>query len=149
MVKRGHFDLANGIFRISKPGVDVDSAGPNDYLLHESHIYYQPYWTNFVACPFAGSTSTSEMQQSVNVTVPNVTADPIILIYPAINPSGNAFPHTRSQGTTSPGGIGNIDLWIIEARATSSTNIEVRFWKASGTAKPPRGAYITLMRKPS
>lgn len=149
MVKRGHLNLGSGIFRVSKPGVDVDAAGPNDFLLHESHLYSQPHFFQFVACPFASYTGGDQRDETVNVAVPNVTPNPLTLLYNAPNPTGHVFPHPRSAGSTSPGGIGNIDHWYVTAEATSATNVAVRFIKWSGSNKSPRGTYLVLMRRPT
>lgn len=40
-IKRGHFNLGAGIFRISAPNIDVDTAGPGQLLLDERFIYPQ------------------------------------------------------------------------------------------------------------
>ncbi|WP_340584076.1 hypothetical protein [Brucella pseudintermedia] len=48
MVQRGWFNLGQGVFRISAPGVDVKAAAQNQLLLDERVIYPQIIQSIFV-----------------------------------------------------------------------------------------------------
>lgn len=130
--------------RISKPGYDVDTAALENLLFHESFLFTQPYYFGFVACPFSGGTSPL-LEQAVSVTVPNVTSDPIVLLYA----SGgiNVFPAIRSIGTGSDASGYNVARWNIGYNVVSSTRIDVNFQKPFRSLSAPSGAYMILMRK--
>ncbi|MGX7874458.1 hypothetical protein ACVDG5_018350 [Mesorhizobium sp. ORM6] len=51
LIKRGKIDFGGGntIFRISKPGIDVDAATPDQLILDERVFYGQLYAAGFVA----------------------------------------------------------------------------------------------------
>lgn len=142
MTKRGDIRLGDGIFRVSRPGVDVDTAGPLDFLLHEDDLYSQPYFFQFVACPFAGNTSATSRSETVQVTIPGVSDDPIVILYNKHHDGLNYFPWNSLSAT----GGNHPDMgarWTV----VSSTRIDVFFFK---TAIPfsPAGAYLILLRRP-
>lgn len=150
MRKRGIIQLG-GVepkIRISKPGVDVDLAGPTDFLLHESHLYSQPYHFSFVACPFAGYTGNASRAATVNVSIPNVTDDPVVLLWPVDSTGATVSPMSRTTGTGSSGSGFNCENWDVNFDLISSTQIDINFGKGSDTRLSPDGCYLILLRKP-
>lgn len=148
MIKRGIIQLGGLTpkIRISKPGIDVDGAGELDFLLHEQHLYSQPYHFSFVECPFAGSTSSEVQDATVSVAIPNVTSDPNVLVYPVDSEGSIVFPYVKSTGPgTSSTGFA-VEDWFIYHHVVSSTQINLRFYKVFRALKSPQGAYIILMR---
>lgn len=148
MIKRGIIQLGglDPKIRISKPGVDVDEAGELDFLLHEQHLYSQPYHFSFVACPFAGNTSYTVQDSTVSVTIPDVTSEPVVLVYPVASDDSVVFPFPKSTGTGASTVGFLVESWFIYHEVVSSTRIDVRFYKPQTTLKSPEGAYIILMR---
>jgi hypothetical protein len=142
-MKRCVIDLPT--FRVSKPGYDVDTAALENLLFHESFLFTQPYFFQFVPCPFAGDTSSSNITQTVSVTVPNVTSDPIVLLFMASNDSTNVFPDKRSYGEGNDFQGYNVELWTVDYLVVSSTRIDLTFVKSA--KRSPQGAYMMLMRK--
>lgn len=134
-------------FRVSNPGVDVSSTNPFDFMLHESFLSAQPYFFTFVACPFASYTGTSEKNASVDVTVPDVDANPTIILFPVTNASLNTWPFPRDSGTGTDQTSYNIEHWDIYAKATSSTQISIAFHKDVDGRKSPAGCYLVLVRR--
>lgn len=150
MKKRGVIHLSGTPkIRISKPGVDVDLATPTEFLLHESHLYAQPYYSSFVTCPFAGNTSGSLLQQAVNVTVPDVTAEPIVLLWPVDSAGTIISPMSRTTGPGSSQTGWVLDFWRVDAKVVNSTRVDVRFTKTADSRRSPNGAYLILLRRPS
>lgn len=150
MVQRGIFrkDPSPAI-RITRPGVDIADAGPLDFLLHEDHLYTQPYFFGFVACPFAGNTSNSGLSSSVDVTVPGFDANPIVLMYPLTSTSVTCFPAPRAKGHGSNQHGFPLDLYEITWQVLSSTIVRVNFSKPSTSTRSPAGCYLVLMRRPT
>src|SRR5690606_41013186 len=98
MRQRGIIQLngSNPIFRISRLGVDVNSAGPTDFLVHESYLIGQPFFFKFVPCPFAGY--TGNVAQSADVVVNDipagVTSNPFVVVYPVHEGEPRVWPWT-------------------------------------------------------
>lgn len=132
--------------RITPPGYDVDTAALENFIFHESFLFTQPYYFNFVACPFGADTTTSTMNQTVSVTVPGITSDPIVLLFMVSNESMNVFPDKRSFGTGTDAFGYNVELWTVGHNVVSSTRIDLNFIKSA--KRSPLGAYMILMRKP-
>lgn len=149
MIKRGVIQLngADPKIRISQPGIDVEAAQPYELLLHEQHLYAQPYFFKFVACPFAGNTSTGVKDQTVNVTVPNINADPIILVWPVDMDDAVSYPLQRSTGTGSSASGFAVDSSDVRVQMVNSTTLAVEFIEGSNSKRPLNGAYIILLRK--
>ncbi|TKT79961.1 hypothetical protein [Aquamicrobium sp. LC103] len=151
MAKRGKIQLsgANPIFRISKPGVDVDSAGENDFLLHEDHLYSQPFWWQFIACPFSGYEGVEVRDQTVNRTIPNTGSVPMSIIYPVGSNGTIIFPFPKSEAAgSSANGFPGLERWYIWHSVTR-TQLSVRFLKNDNSRRSPQGCYVMLMRLPS
>jgi hypothetical protein len=148
--KRGIIQFATGVekIRISKPGVDVDAATTLDFLLHESALYSQPYYSAFVTCPFAGYTGTSIQDQTVHVTVPDVTSTPVIILEVVDSDSLISFPAQKGLGSGSSGSGFSINNFTVSHQIISSTQVDVRFYKPGNSKKSPQGAYLILMRSP-
>lgn len=133
-------------FRVSTPGVDVSSANPYDFMLHENFLSAQPYFFTKVNCPFAGYIGGDLKKQSVNVTVPDVDPTPEIIFFPISSGSLNTYPVARDEGSGNDQTGYNIDYWDIYAKAISSTQISVTFEKYGGGRKSPQGCYMALVR---
>lgn len=134
--------------RISKPGFDVDTAAPENLLFHEDFLFAQPYFFGFVACPFAGYIGNGSRDQTASVTVPDVTADPVVLLFMSATSSADAiYPMSRDKGTGSDQNGYNVDSWLVMHQVISSTQIDVRFVKDSQGRKSPAGAHMILLRK--
>lgn len=149
-MKRGviQFSGATEKVRISKPGVDVDTAGTLDFLLHENALYSQPYFSAFVTCPFAGNTSTGVQDQTVDVTVPNVTTTPVVMFWVVDSDSLISFPAQKGFGTGNSASGFSVNSFVVSYQIISSTVIRVRFFKSSNSLRSPQGAYLILSRKP-
>ncbi|TGT64102.1 MULTISPECIES: hypothetical protein [unclassified Mesorhizobium] len=150
MIKRGIFQLtgAEPKLRISKPGIDVDTAGPTDFLLHEDFLYTQPYFAQFVACPFAGRTTTGYVEAAVPVAIPNVTSDPLINVWIVQSDGPISYPCQRGQGSGNSGSGFNIDAYYVRYKVDSGTQVTVWFMKPDTSKKSPQGAYLMCFRKP-
>ncbi|RAZ75845.1 hypothetical protein [Mesorhizobium atlanticum] len=148
--RRGIIQFKPGVekVRISVPGVDVDAAGTTQFLLHEAALYSQPYFAGFVACPFAGNTSTGYLEQSVDVTVPDVTADPIVMHWIVDSDGLISFPCQKATGPGNSGGGFAINSFYARTRVISSVLVRVKFVKPDTSRRSPQGAYLILMRKP-
>lgn len=138
MAKRGI--ISSSKIRFSPPDVDVDTAQPHELLMHEQFLFTQPYFFGFVACPFAGSTSSDILDQTVSVTIPDVTADPIVLLWTVDADDSIAWPRPRD---VTGGWATN---WTVYHRVANSTQLEVRFLKGLDSQRSPNGAYVVLMR---
>lgn len=148
MVKRGIIDLSGGNnkIRISRRGVNVDEAGPTDFLIHENYLIAQPYYFRFVGCPFAGYTGTNFRDESVFFTLPDVgESDPIIIIYTQTAGNFNIFPHRRRS--TGAVGFGSLYDFNILSVLHSPTNGEIRFIKLATSQTSPNGAYVIAYRR--
>ncbi|RWE78802.1 hypothetical protein [Mesorhizobium sp.] len=148
--KRGIIQFTPTIekIRISIPGVSVDTAGPTQFLLHEAALYSQPYFSAFIACPFAGNTSLGTQDQTVQVTVPDVTATPVVLLSPVDSDSVISLPSQKGTGSGSSASGFNINNFSVSHWVVSSTRVDVRFFKNDTSRRSPNGAYLVLMRKP-
>lgn len=148
---RGIFQKTDSgiIFRISKPGKDATSTDQRDFLLHETHLYTQPYFFGFVACPFAGSTSSSAQVATVQVTVPGYDANPLAVVYPLTSGSTTCFPSQKAVGPGSNEHGWEVDIWSVYHRVISSTRIDITFDKPNNSKRAPQGCYLMLMRNPS
>ena len=148
MVKRAIIEMTpNPKIRVSRPGVNVDTAGEFDFLLHENHLFAQPYFYRFVACPFAGDTSNNNRDSTVNVSVPNVTSDPIVILFPVSSASANIFPDIRAIASGSVESGFPMDNWLVGYTVVSATLIRIRFQKFTGSRRSPNGTYMILIRR--
>lgn len=147
MTKRGKIKL-NGpspMFRVSMPGVDVDTAGPHQFIAHEDFIFSQPYAFGYVQCPFIGFTGDAQRDESVAVAVPNIGVTPIIHIFPVNQNNQIAFPAHFSEGAGSAGRNYQIINYFISGTA-SGGSLTIRFQKGLNTAFSPNGCYYILTR---
>lgn len=73
MSQRVLLDAANGEFRISRPGKDVSSTDPRDFIFREDMATYWPLYT--------GSATVGSGNTTTNVTLPAaVTGLPFIVL---------------------------------------------------------------------
>ena len=147
-IKRCTIQLPD-IFRVSKPGIDVDSAGEKDFLFHEDYLFTQPYSFQWVACPFAGNTSNNDLSATVAVTLPDVTDDPLVLLFPVRSDNVNVFPYPKSRGTGSSGSGFTTENWDVYLRNLTGTSLDLFFVKSSTTRRSPLGCWVVAMRKPN
>lgn len=147
MIKRGIIHLPDK-FRISKPGVDVDLAGEGDFLFHESYLFAQPYAFKWAACPFAGDTSNNSRTATVTVTIPYVTSDPLIILYPVRSDGVAIFPYPKSYGTGSDGAGYSTEDWTVYLRNVTGTSLDVYFQKSKLTRRSPNGCWVVAIRRP-
>jgi len=75
MIKRAILNLGAGLFRVSKPGVDVTVALEDEFLLKEDYFYGQVVETGFVSTP------TSNLMYTVDFLT-DVGFIPLVLIWP-------------------------------------------------------------------
>lgn len=144
MAKRGI--ITSDKFRISPPGVDVDTAKPEQLLLHENMLYSQPYFFSFVACPFAGYIGNESRVASVDVVVPPVSDNPMVLVYPVSSEDLSIWPLPRAQGPGNPQNGYNLEYWSIGYRVLSASQISIIFEKSYDSYRSPLGAHIVLTR---
>lgn len=146
-MKRCIIDLPK--IRISAPGYDVDTAAPENMIFHEDFLFSQPYYFGFVACPFAGYTGKDTKIQFVNVAVPDITDNPLVLLY-AVSPTPEViFPAARSKGAGNDQDGYNVMMWGISYTIVNSTTISVRFEKSGSVRLSPDGAHMVLMKRPT
>lgn len=148
MIKRGIVQLGGSSpkFRISRRGVDVDAAGPADFLIHENYLVAQPFHTTFVDCPFAGNTGNALLDQTVSVTIPNVTANPVVLSYIRAAGGYNSFPTRRGDGQV----FGRTDnAYAVYVTINSATSISVRFLRQAVSLTSPDGVTLVCYRQAS
>lgn len=147
MTKRAILQLSGPSpkFRISRKGVDVDAAGPSDFLVHESHLIAQPFYSDFVPCPFAGYVGDEPQDATESVTIPNVTSDPIALIYTRHAGGQNVYPQRFSEGLV--GSMTSEEAFDIYLNVISSTQINLRFVKQPYSRTSPQGCWLTVYRR--
>lgn len=149
-MKRGVISSEGGFrFRISKPGIDVDSAGPEDFLFHESYLFTQPYHFTFVPCPFAGNTGRDELVQDVRVHTPNGGSSPLVILYPVSAQGLNVFPTPLSRGTGNSQSGFTRESWSIYTLAVTATYVDIQFYKPYNGLRSPQGCYLIMMRRPT
>lgn len=151
-MKRGKIQLTGTtpIMRISAPGFDVDTAPTNGFLLHEQHLYSQPFFWQFVPCPFAGFTGSGNRDESVIVTYPSVGNTPNVILYPVASTWSVSFPRPRSLGVGSNESTWTgLENWQVQFEILSGTQIQIRFTKTNSSPNSPRGAHLILLRRPS
>lgn len=151
-MKRGKIQLTgtNPIFRISAPGYDVDTAPEGQFLLHEDHLYSQPFFWRKVDCPFTGFTGAGVQDATVPVTYPSVGTEPIVILYPIASTGSVSFPRPRSLGVGSNESTwSGLENWQVQFNITSLTNINIRFTKTNSSPTSPQGCYLLLFRRPS
>lgn len=146
MVQRGLIDKAR--FRVSRPGVDVNSAEFHEFMFHEQFLFTQPYFFKYVPCPFAGYVGTGVQESLVEVPIPDVTPDPIVIIRVVDRTDKIVFPLPRSYGTGSDTSGYAMDGWSARFKVESSTLLTIRFNKPDTRRYSPNGAYVVLMRRP-
>jgi hypothetical protein len=148
MTKRGIIKLATSfpIFRVSKPGVDVDAAGPEDLLIHEDAVFLQPYYFGFAACPFAGFTGSGVKDQSVTVTVPNIGQVPDIFLWAVEQTNIISYPMLLSEGSGDSQTYYNVTQNYIEARFVAPASVQFRFVKVFDSRYSLKGCYFMLSR---
>lgn len=142
MVKRAI--ITNEKFRISSPGVDVDTAADHQFILHEQHLSAQPYYTEWVVCPFAGAGAGS-----LNATVP-IIGPPVVLpntqiVFYVQGSSGNSY----YPANIAPSPTGIVDAWYASVKGNLATKIglAVEFGK-TGNSSAPSGAWLIYLRAP-
>lgn len=152
LLKRAHIQLSGQApkFRISRPGVDVDSAAATDFLLHEQFLYAQPYFFGQVPCPFADYSGTAAQSATVVVDVPPVTGDPLIFFWVSgqSDTGENQFPTFASWHlSTINSSPENATYWLISIREVTTSSVSVFFYKPYGR-RSPQGIYLMLSRRP-
>lgn len=151
-MKRGKIQLTGAlpIFRISAKGYDVDMAPQNGFLLHEQHLYSQPFFWQYVPCPFAGETARGVQDATVPVTYPSVGNTPFGILYPVASTGAVSFPRPRSAGEGSNETVWTgLQNWRAEFDIVSLTQVNVRFTKTISSPTSPQGAFIMLFRVPA
>lgn len=101
MAKRGRFNPGAGIFRISVPGVNVDTATQAQLLLDERVIYPQILQSIYVPNPLNGT--PFDVVYVNNGFVPHIYA---YAVY-STGVSNRAFPANNTWDTGSGGGRQN------------------------------------------
>jgi hypothetical protein len=148
MIKRGVIKLGAmlPIFRVSKPGIDVDTAGPEDLLIHEDAVFLQPYYFGFVSCPFASYRGYDSKDELRTVTVPNIGQVPAITFWQVEYTDIIAYPTLLSEGSGNSQNGYNITQGYTSAKFIEPSSVQFRFMKAAGSYYPPKGCYMMLTR---
>ena len=131
--------------RISIPGVDVDAAQDHQFVLHEQHLAAQPYYTEWVSCPFAGA-GAGNYEATVPIAGPPVVLPNTQIVLYTQGSSGNSY----YPANIAPAPTGIVDAWFTELRGnmTTKTGLSVYFSK-TGSSAAPSGAWVIYMRAPS
>lgn len=149
MAKRGEISLTGGHprFRVSRPGVDVDSATSEDFLAHEDFTFSQPFASGYVACPFAGASGLSARIEPVTVNVPDVGTTPLVFIYGVADTTGKImYPSLTSAGALWFTGSYYVEGWDIAVDTSVPGELTLYFRKNADSFYTPRGCYYMLMR---
>lgn len=129
-------------FRISGEGVDVDSANEHQFVLHESHLAAQPYWTRWVPCPFADAGS-GFFEATVAVPPPPVVLpNTTVIFYTQGSSYNNYYPANIVPSLGGP-----VDAWFtrLVGDLNTKTSLSIYFTK-SGSSQAPRGAWVIYLR---
>lgn len=149
MAKRGKIQIqgTSPIFRISKPGYDVDTAPREGFLLHEEDLYSQPFHWAFVPCPFAGYNGAAAQDSVVTITHPNPGNTARILMYPVASDGQIVFPGPKGrQFGNASNGFPGLENWTIYYQQPNNAQIAIRFRKNPSSRTSPLGAYVVLFR---
>lgn len=95
MIKRAILNLGVGVFRISKPGVDVGSALDFEFLLKEDYFYGQVSETGYIN--LTGGSGTYNI-----VFVNDLGFIPLVIIWPVIG--GTIIRPTSNYSRMASGG---------------------------------------------
>ena len=144
MIKRGH--ISSDKFRFSPPGVDVDTAQPHQLLLHEAMLYSQPYFFRYVGCPFAGYVGNQSRVGAVNLAVPPLADNPMVLVYPVSSEDLSVWPLPRAVGPGNPQNGYSLEYWSIGYKVLSASSIDIVFEKSYDSYRSPLGAHVVLIR---
>lgn len=133
MIKRGKIDFSgtNNIFRISKPGIDVDAATADQLILDERAFYGQLYLAGFASNPSPG---TATMQV---VAFPSIGVVPIGICFPVTG--GNIVYPARYFYKTGIGGA------LVGAANYTITTTQIAFQYQGDAAE--NGFYYMLFRR--
>ncbi len=131
MIKRAIFDFSGGspVFRISKPGIDVDLAGDDDLLMDERGLYAQVVQTGVLVRTVFGS--------SVDMTfsIVDLGYKPYLIIWPINDDDAIVRP-----GIMKRYGSSNQIFYLL--RQDTNTDVTVRF-SSTSIAK---GLYYQVLR---
>lgn len=140
MIKRAI--ITKDKFRISMPGVDVDAAADHEFIVHEAHLAAQPYWADWIPCPFAGA-GPGNFSETVNVTVPGEIASPSILLIPRGTTGNNYYPSPISFSGSFP--TQWADAWSYGV--TGSPPLLTVSFSKTGQSSAPLGAWLVLIKR--
>lgn len=146
-MKRGKINLSGAMptFRVSVPGVDVETAAMHQLVAHEDFLFSQPFAFGFVQCPFKGYTGTGDRDQSVTVPVPNLGIQPIIHLFAVDHNDVISYPsHYSEAGGNSQAGYDVLNHYVTGIYANG--NLTIRFLKFGNGRRSPGGCYYMLSR---
>lgn len=146
-MKRGKIRLSGPtpIFRVSKPGVDVDTAAPNEFVAHEDFLFSQPYAFGYVQCPFIGFSGEAYRDESVTVPVPNPGVTPVIHLFPVDHNNQISFPTHFSEGGGNDQSGYAVTTYVVDG-TSSGGSLTIRFRKSFNGLRSPNGCYYMLSR---
>lgn len=138
-MKRAIFEA--GKFRVSVAGADVDTARDDQFVLHEQHLFAQPFFSTFVACPVSG-TSGSLRQPVVTVSTPALPVPDqlVTVLFPVPGDGASYWPLPPSNGTT-----GDQKGSYAVVSDIQSDEVSVQFI-IPASIPAPAGAWLVLIR---
>jgi len=137
-------------FRITRPDRTVDAryASVDDCVFHEQMLFTQPYWLDFIPCPFAGVVSKDLLDQTATVSIPNVgVSDPEWVMFPRNVSGRNCFPRPASVGSGNSQDGYVSEAWAIRMVSITATSMTVRFTKPALSLQSPLGCSVGLMKR--
>lgn len=98
-MKRAIFEA--GKFRVSVAGADVDTARDDQFVLHEQHLFAQPFFSTFVACSATGTSGSLRQPTTAVSTPPLPIADELVtVLFPIPGDGASYWPLPPSNGAT-------------------------------------------------
>lgn len=123
----------DSIFRVSVPGVDVDTAEDHEFLLHEGHLIAQAYFNQYLPFP-----SNIADNGSVQFTVPEIKANTAIVYYGRVAGGVSYYPDAPNIDGSTPRAA------KIYMRIVNSTTLEFQVSFPSG--QRPKGVFVLFLR---
>lgn len=132
--------ITNDKFRVTVPGVDVNSAEDYEFVLHEGHLSAQAYFIMWVPCPLTGTSSTSRSTR-VTITTAPITNDTVVILYPASSSSVAHFPSPPFDSVGNPTGA----RCYFDPPVSSGTTLRITFGVPENVPAPS-GAFVVFLR---
>lgn len=125
--------ITDSIFRVSVPGVDVDTAEDHEFLIHEGHLIAQAYFNEYL--PFPPNIPDTG---SAQFTVPEIKSNTAIVYYGRMADDIGYYPEAPNID-----GV-NARAAKIYMNIVNSTTLEFHVTFPSG--QRPKGVFVLFLR---